>query len=236
MVTVENTWKEVEESGADIVILPIGAIEQHGHHLPLGTDWFAAERGARRIAEKLNAYLLPALPFSNSQEHLDFKGSVSIRPQTLALVVEEIILSLAHQGFRKFVVVSTHGGNWILKPALRDINFRYPELMVIMSHGTMPGDKKAIPPDIHSGAGETAGVMAYHPELVKEGAEDFTPEYGRDYIDYVSLKKLSPTGVWGKPSEADPQKHKQVVEQWVQRSVDYVTATFAELEKLKGRK
>ncbi|NOZ20729.1 MAG: creatininase family protein [Planctomycetes bacterium] len=233
MMTVENTWKEVEESGVDIVVIPIGAIEQHGHHLPLGTDFFAADRGGRMIAEKLNAYLLPALPFSNSQEHLDFKGSVSIRPPTLAIVVEEIILSLAHQGFRKFVICSSHGGNWVLKPTIRDINFRHPDLMVIMSHGTMPRDTSAIPPDIHSGKGETSSMMAYKPELVKEGAEDFTPDYGREYIDYVSLKKLSPTGVWGKPSEADPEQSKQNVAQWVDRSVEYIEATFAEVAKLK---
>lgn len=236
MMTVENTWKEVEESGVDIVVIPIGAIEQHGHHLPLGTDFFAADRGARQIAEKLNAYLLPALPFSNSQEHLEFKGSVSLRPPTLAIVVEEIILSLAHQGFRKFVITSSHGGNWVLKPTIRDINFRHPELMVIMSHGTMPRDKSAIPPDIHSGKGETGGMLAYRPDLVKDGAQDFTPDYGREYIDYVSLKKLSPTGVWGKPSEAEPEKVKEFVDQWADRAAQYITATFAELERMKREK
>ncbi|HJN15021.1 MAG TPA: creatininase family protein, partial [Armatimonadota bacterium] len=155
MVTVENTWKEVEDSGAEIVIIPIGAVEQHGPHLPLGTDWYAADRVAAQVGEQLNAYVLPALPISNSQEHLDFRGSVSLRPQTLALVLEDIILSLAHQGFGKFVIVNSHGGNWVVKPTIRDINFRHPELMVIMSNGTMPGDSAAIPPEIHAGAGET---------------------------------------------------------------------------------
>jgi creatinine amidohydrolase len=182
--------------------------EQHGPHLPLGTDWFNADRAARQIAEELNAYLLPALPISNAQEHLDFKGSVSIRPQTLALVLEEIILSLAHQGFKKFVLVNAHGGNWVLKPTVRDINFRHPDLVVIMSHGVMPGDKNAIPPEIHAGGGETGALMSYRPELVKEGAEDFTPNYGREYMDYVGMKPLTPTGVWGTskylPADAAP--------------------------------
>jgi len=231
MVTVENTWVEVEKSGADIVVIPIGSIEQHGPHLPLGTDWFAADRAARRIAEELNAYLLPALPVSNSQEHLDFKGSVSLRPQTLAQVVEDIILSLAHQGFRKFVIVNSHGGNWVLKPTIRDINFHHPELMVIMSHGTMPGDRDAAPPEVHAGAGETSTVMATRPELVKDGAEDCSPPYGREFLDYVGMRPLTPTGVWGKPSEADPEKYKAASQQW--HSAEYIKATFAELEKLK---
>ena len=233
MVTVENTWVEVEKSGADIVVIPIGSIEQHGPHLPLGTDWFSAGRVARLIAENLNAYLLPALPFSNAQEHLDFKGSVSLRPPTLAVVVEDIVLSLAHQGFRKFVIVNGHGGNWVLKPTIRDINFRHPDLMVIMSNGTMPGDKDAAPPELHAGAGETARVMSTRPELVKEGAEDFVPPYGREYLDYVGMRRLTPTGVWGKPSQAEPNKHQQTVPQNVERSVKYIKATFAEMARLK---
>jgi len=234
MVTVENTWKEIEESGADIVIIPIGAIEQHGPHLPVGTDWFMADVWAKCVGEKLNAYVLPALPISNSQEHLDFKGSVSIRPCTLAQVVEEIILSLRHQGFKKFVVMSAHGGNWVLKPAIRDINFRYPDIMVIMGSGTMPGDTKAIPPDIHSGEGETGRMLAFKPELVKGRADDFTPRYGREYIDYVSLRKLTPTGVWGKPSKASAEKAKEASEATAERCAEYIKTTFAELEKLKN--
>jgi len=234
MVTVENTSPEVEQSGADIVLIPIGAIEQHGPHLPLGTDFFMAERWAKRVGEELNAYVLPALPFSNSQEHLDFRGTVSLRPSTLALVVEDIIVSLRHQGFRKFVVVSSHGGNWILKPTIRDINFRYPDIMVIMGAGTMPDDTKAIPPDIHAGEGETGRIMDYNPKLVKGTAEDFTPRLGREYIDYVGMRKLTPTGVWGKPSKASAEKAREGSEAAVRRSVAYIKATFAELEKLKG--
>jgi creatinine amidohydrolase len=231
MVTVENTWVEVERSGVEIVVIPIGSIEQHGPHLPLGTDWFAADRLAAQIAAELNAYLLPALPVSNSQEHLDFPGSVSLRPHTLALVVEDMVLSLAHQGFRKFVIVNTHGGNWVLKPTIRDLNFRHPELMVIMGDGPLPGDRDAIPPEIHAGAGETGSVMGSRPELVKEGAEDFTPEYGREYLDYVGMRKVSPTGIWGKPSAADPDRHKGDAR--VKHSVEYIKATFAELGRLK---
>lgn len=232
MVTVENTWIEVEESGADIVIVPIGAIEQHGPHLPLGTDWFAADRVGKAIGEELNAYVLPALAVSNSQEHLDFRGSVSLRPSTLALVLEDIILSLAHQGFRKFVVASCHGGNWVVKPTIRDINFRHPELMVIMHSGALPGETSAIPPEIHAGAGETTAIAATRPDLVKEGAEDFTPQHGREYLDYVGMKPVSPTGIWGQPSAANPAQHDP--DSLTKRLVSYIRATFAELERLKS--
>ncbi|RKX99981.1 creatininase family protein, partial [Candidatus Poribacteria bacterium] len=116
MVTVFNTWEEVKEANVEIAILPIGSIEQHGRHLPLGTDWLIADRLARELGERLNAYVLPALPYGNSQEHMGFPGTIPLRPQTLALVIEDIILSLRHHGIKKVVVLSTHGGNWIIKP------------------------------------------------------------------------------------------------------------------------
>ena len=53
MLTVENTWKEVHGAGVDAAILPVGAIEQHGHHLPLGTDWYMADGFCEQLAEGL---------------------------------------------------------------------------------------------------------------------------------------------------------------------------------------
>ena len=111
MVTALNTWEEVASSGTEIAILPIGAIEQHGRHLPLGTDWLIADQVAKKLGERLNAYVLPALPYGNSQEHMGFTGTITLRPQTLALIIEDIVLSLRHHGIKNMVVLSSHGGN-----------------------------------------------------------------------------------------------------------------------------
>jgi creatinine amidohydrolase len=236
MWTVENTYVEIEKGGVDTVIIPVGAIEQHGPHLPLGTDWIIAEAMGRTLGQEVGAYVLPALPVSNSQEHLSFKGSVSIRPTTLALVLEDICLSLRHQGFRKIVILSAHGGNWIIKPWIRDFNFRYPDMMVIHSSGSMPGDKKSIPVEIHSGQGETSAMLAIRPDLVKEGAADFTPSLGREYLDYTDFRQLSPTGVWGQPSKADGKAGKERAADWVKRSAEYIRATFTQLATMRQAK
>ena len=233
MYTVENTYVDIEKSGVDTVIIPVGAVEQHGPHLPLGTDWFIADAMGKALAEELNAYVIPAIPVSNSQEHLSFKGSVSIRPTTLALLLEDICLSLRHQGFRKIVIASSHGGNWIIKPWVRDFNFRYPDMMVIHSSGTMPGDTKNIPVEIHSGQGETSAMLAIRPDLVKPGAADFTPTLGREYLDYTDFRKLSPTGVWGMPTKADGNVGKERAADWAKRSAEYIRATFQKLADLK---
>ena len=119
--TVENTWKELHEARVTTAIVPFGAVEQHGHHLPLGTDWLIADQMGRALAEALgeDVLLLPAMPFGNSREHMAFPGTITLRPATLAAVLEDIVESLRHHGIRTVIVFSAHGGNWILKPALR---------------------------------------------------------------------------------------------------------------------
>jgi creatinine amidohydrolase len=235
MVTVFNTWEEVANSGAEIAILPIGAIEQHGRHLPLGTDWLIADRWAKKLGERLNAYLLPAIPYGNSQEHTGFPGTITLRPQTLALIIEDIVLSLRHHGIKKIVVLSSHGGNWIIKPTIRDLNFRYPDMTIVWTDGALPGEKERIPQDIHSGRGETSTMLFYHPELVKmDKAEDFTPDVGQEYNDYVGFDRTTKVGVWGKPTEASAELGEQNINSHVERQAQYIKATFTRLEQLKS--
>jgi len=234
MVTVFNSWEEVAEADVEIAILPIGSIEQHGRHLPLGTDWLIADRWAKELGERLNAYVLPALPYGNSQEHMGFPGTITLRPQTLALVIEDIILSLRHHGIKKVVVLSAHGGNWVIKPTIRDLNFRYSDMTIIWADGALPGERERIPEDIHSGRGETSTMLYFHPELVKmERAEDFTPDVGQEYNDYVGFDRTTRCGVWGKPSEASEEIGRENMEARVERQVRYIKATFEKLERLK---
>src|SRR6476646_3529885 len=80
--TVENTWKELHEARVETAIVPFGAVEQHGHHLPLGTDWIIADAMGRALAEAMeeDVLLLPAMPFGNSREHMPFPGTITLRP------------------------------------------------------------------------------------------------------------------------------------------------------------
>ncbi len=234
MVTVFNTWEEVADSEAEMAILPIGAIEQHGRHLPLGTDWLIADRCAKELGERLNAYVLPALAYGNSQEHMGFPGTITLRPQTLALIIEDIVLSLRHHGLKKVVVLSSHGGNWVIKPTVRDLNFRYPDMTIVWTDGALPGEQERIPKDIHSGRGETSTMLFYHPELVNmDRAEDFTPDVGQEYNDYVGFDLTTKVGVWGKPTEASKELGEQNITPRVERQAEYIQATFSKLEQLK---
>ena len=74
MIEATNTHLEVEASGVDTAVLPVGAIEQHGPHLPLATDWAQAEAVAGGVAGRLDAFLLPGIPYGCSQAHAGFEG------------------------------------------------------------------------------------------------------------------------------------------------------------------
>jgi creatinine amidohydrolase len=234
MVTVYSTSKEIGEASPDMAILPIGSIEQHGDHLPVGTDWIRADEAGKALAEHFNAYLLPAICYGNSQEHMDMPGTVTVRPSTLAMVIEDIVMSLRHQGIRKIVIFCTHGGNWIVKPTIRDLNFRFPDIRIIHANGPLPDETDQMPKDIHAGAGETAAMLATHPDLVKGRSPDYSPELGQEWNDYVGYGTSTQTGVWGRPSQADPEGWQERMQAVIEHEVKYITATFARLDELLG--
>ena len=86
----------------------------------------------REVAERLNALLLPAIPFGNSDAHTDFRGTVSVRPETLQALVTDIVHSLFDQALRNVVVINTHGGNLVLKLAVRAVNMSKPDGRVLL--------------------------------------------------------------------------------------------------------
>lgn len=229
-MTVYNTSKEIEEADIDTAVLPVGSIEQHGPHLPLGTDWIIAGNLAQGVAMELgNCYLLPALPYSNSQEHLGFKGTVSLKPLTLSQMIKEIVTSLYLNGIKKIVILSGHAGNWIIKPTVRELNLEYPDMKII--HGTSMGE---IPPDIHAGEEETSQMLHIAEEHVKiENALDKIPDTTQEYLDYVGVKPISPQGTWGRPSRATKNKGEIIQETKIKEISDYVNKTIRKLEEIE---
>jgi creatinine amidohydrolase len=163
-----------------LVILPTGATEQHGPHLPVGTDHFAVERISRQAAEmasdRITTIVTPTLAFGSSEHHLQFGGTLSLTSETYHLVLRDIIDSLVKDGFRTIFIVNGHGGNTeLVQIAGRDASLRHPisvaaapywqiawEAMFaagIHQGGRMPG---------HAGRFETSLIMADRPELVVE--------------------------------------------------------------------
>jgi creatinine amidohydrolase len=238
MVDWENTFKEIEDAKPEIAVLPVGALEQHSTFMPVGTDFLITTHIARRVADALDAYLLPTIPFGNSQEHQDFFGTIWLQPATLAQVIKDICHALRHHGIRRILIINGHGGNWILKPTVREINLGDSEMMVILNGaGTLSGMLKGSKIELHSGDIETSRMMEVFPHLVKaEQRRDFQPDVGREYLDYVGLRAVCPTGVWGTPSRANRKKGKKAIDDMVRYLVAYARDTFARLEEIQSKR
>jgi creatinine amidohydrolase/Fe(II)-dependent formamide hydrolase-like protein len=223
------TWQEAEArlDNIDIALLPVGAIEQHGPHLPLDTDAFDAEYLARRVALACSRPLplvLPLIPYGVSYHHEDFAGTISISTQTLARFVYEVGMSAARSGVRKLVIINGHGGNHAgLNHAAQMIN-RDAKIFVCVDSGESSDVDiyrfTETPNDVHAGEIETSTSLALRPHLVRmELAARSVPQFSSRYLDFTGKRgiawhaytqKISANGVLGDPTRASAEKGRRI--------------------------
>lgn len=122
---LENlAYTEVENYLAekDVILIPVGSVEQHSPYGLIGTDFIVAEAIARTVGEKLGLMVAPTISYAVSPHHMAFKGTVALKPSTLIIVVEDIVRSLVTHGFRRILFVNGHGGNIVpLQAAFRQL-------------------------------------------------------------------------------------------------------------------
>jgi creatinine amidohydrolase/Fe(II)-dependent formamide hydrolase-like protein len=237
----ELTWMEAEKrlKDVDIALLPVGALEQHGPHLPLDTDAFDALHLAERVAERCSVprpLVLPLIPYGISYHHDDFPGTISVSNDTLSRLVYDIGMSAVKSGIRKLVIVNGHGGNTpALKYAAQMIN-RDARIFTCVDTGeTSDVDLAQIcetPNDVHAGEIETSTTLAVRPELVQmDKAKSFVPEFSTRYLNFSSKRsvewyartmKISPTGVLGDPAKASRQKGELIWEVMIKNLLELV--------------
>lgn len=163
-----------------LIVLPVGATEQHGPHLPVGTDTFAVQQIASDAAEvassEITTILAPALPFGSSHHHLPFGGTFSFSTETYYRVLVELLESLVAGGFKKAFILNGHGGNSeLIQLAARDVARANPISVAAAPYWTIAWDS-LVAAGIHNqgklpghaGRFETSLVMAMRPELVVE--------------------------------------------------------------------
>jgi len=240
MLDALSTSASIAAARPSIAVLPVGSIEQHSRHLPVGTDWIVATAVAHRVAAALDAYLLPTLPVSMGRCHKPMAGTVWLRPMTLAAAVTDIVRSLAAGGIHQVVLVNGHGGNFTLEVATRELNLAHPELTVLllppMSLGSSgPPIFETAGMEVHAGESETSVMLAIDPTLVGDDRVDYIPSVGREFLDYAFIGAISPDGVWGKPSLATREKGQRAFDARVRGLVDYVRETLDRAARLKGR-
>lgn len=187
----ECTWPAAQALGQDpraVVLLPLGAIEQHGPHLPLLTDWLGAEEIARRIAPHLvragyRVVLAPALPYGASPLAERWPGTLSLSRPTLVRVIVDVVKSLARTGFARVVLTNYQADAGHLR-AMAEARRRLPTVRVLFA-GFSPDAGPESPMvnarvralmrsperdrEWHSGELETALILAQRPDLVRRG-------------------------------------------------------------------
>ena len=217
----DATWTDADGAATDLALLPVGSTEQHGPHVPLGTDAIHAASVAEAGADAYDGEVAvaPTISVGISEEHRAFAGTLWVSPDTFRSYVRETAESLAHHGFDRIVIVNGHGGN---VDAIREV----------AADLTRCGDAYAAPFTWfeavgeyatemgHGGSLETALLRHTHPELVREERMDEARKGASDrwgeWVSGVNLAydtdEFSENGVVGDPSAGDVALGEELLE------------------------
>ncbi|HEV8586991.1 MAG TPA: creatininase family protein [Methylomirabilota bacterium] len=229
----ERTWPEAARLAKDprsVLLLPLGAVEQHGPHLPLLVDWLGAEALADRIAPHLRRagfrpILLPSLPYGASPLARGFAGTISLTRRTLVAVAAEIVAALAAQGFHRFVLVNYQAdpAHLAAMAAIKRRAERRRGVRVLfagfapsaraqrmMTHPRVTRLLRSPAPERewHSGEMETSLVLATRPRLVRRRVARRLPPHWIDFRAALAAGKTfaemdaSGRGYFGWPAAA----------------------------------
>ncbi len=242
------SWTEIDEledKANTVIVLPVGAIEQHGPHLPCAVDSVISAGVLGKALEKLpaqvRAYGLASITYGKSDEHLHFPGTMTLTGPTLLAMVTEIGESVYRAGFRKLLLANGHGGQpQVLEMAARELRLRHGDFVVVPFHvSRLPNasgrfisetEKKLA---MHAGHSETALLLALAPHTVRmdRAVANVPPPFpskllspdGRPACAWTA-RDFGPSGVIGDPLGATPEQGAEILEtlsdSWAQAITD----------------
>ena len=236
------TWPEMAEvvKRQPVVVLPIGSVEDHGHHLPLDTDnfliWTICEEAARRADGDI--LLMPQVPFGYETHHMDFPGTIDILPEHLLHFMLDITKSVAHHGFQRILIADGHGSNMpILDLVARRTNietsalcgcFIWTSLAAAAIRGIRQSGRGGM---AHACELETSLYLHLDPARVQW--DKARPEFGMPESEFIWMDlmegspvmlmdewtRFSKSGVSGDPTLATAEKGRTVFEATVEALV-----------------
>lgn len=207
-----------------VAILPLGATEQHGHHLPLGVDIYLSEGISRKLSERTGALLLPTMPFGYSWVWRDIPGTVSLQQHHVENVIKDVAHSVSRYGVKLLVLVNGHdANNASMKYAARELMDELNMPVIYLFYPNMEHirceycDSPTWHGMIHACEFETSLMLALKPDLVDmDKAVREYPEkpnlYGKSTI---SLSDLSNSGVYGDAKLATKEKGEQMLNRFL---------------------
>ena len=252
------SWTEIAalpDKEDTVIVLPVGAIEQHGPHLPCAVDSLISAgvlgHALAKLPAEVRAYGLAPITYGKSDEHLHFPGTMTLTGPTLLAVVTEIGESVYRAGFRKLLLANGHGGQpQVLEMAARELRLRHGDFVVVPFHvSRLPNasgrfiseqEKKLA---MHAGHSETALILALAPDTVhmERAVANFPPPFpskllspdGRPACAWTA-RDFGPSGVIGDPLGATPEQGAEILEtlsdSWVQAITDLFHLQWVERE------
>ena len=235
MILEESTWEEAKEAFArtSLAIVPIGAIECHGPHNPMGIECFIVEELARRLNERVDVIVTPVIPVSYSRAWNEFPGTLWVTPATLKAYLEEVCNCLAENGVRRIFFINGHGPN---VPTVEEISqdlasrgVRIAQIDLWRFIGSVSGDLgESRLPLGHSGELATSVMMALREDLVRR--DRMRVEYPRetlsnafpDVIQYYPSSAATPSAFAGEPTKATREKGEKILARCVDRLEEFL--------------
>jgi len=208
------------------VLIPFGATEEHGPHLPLSTDTLHAVEVGRKLAERRAIFIAPPIPYGVCRSTSQHPGTISLTTATLRALAIDIVAALYRQGLRNFVLLTGHAGGThtaTLIDAGETLLERFADLKIAVLTEFMLAAKEGrglieTADDSHAGEIETSRIRHSHPHLVKGEAEREYPTFPTGIL-VRDKRKFWPGGVWGDPTLATVDKGRRL-EQLVVEALD----------------
>jgi creatinine amidohydrolase len=231
------------------VVLPTGSVEQHGPHLPAGTDTFAATVIAHAIAERMDGLVLPATPFGVTPMHMPFEATITLTPDTYMRVVIETGASTAKHGAKSLLIVNWHEGNIPSLAIAAEALHREHGLSVLTVQACYVAAEIYGPQCgglTHGGEIEALAVLAARPDLVHLDRIDYSSDHQhghkmdrlrrtRAYQPVLTdIRSIAPTGWFGEPQHATAEKGARMLADITDAIVMEATDIFAALDAVQG--
>jgi creatinine amidohydrolase len=212
------------------VLVPFGATEEHGPHLPLSTDTLHAVEVGRKLAERRPVFIAPPVPYGVCRSTSQHPGTLSLATGTLRALTIDIVSALYRQGLRNVILLTGHAGGThtaTLIDAGETLLEQFADLKIAVLTEFMLAAKEGrglieTADDSHAGEIETSRILHSHPQLVKGSAEREYPTFPVGIL-VRDKRRFWPGGVWGDPTLATTEKGRRIEELVVEALDRFVT-------------
>jgi creatinine amidohydrolase len=232
-----------------LVILPCGSVEQHGAHLPTGTDIFAANSVSHAVAELMDGVVLPGGPLGVTPMHMPFEATITLSPETYQRVVIETCVSTAKHGARKLLIVNWHEGNIASLQLAAEALHRTHGMSVVIAQACYVAEELWGPSCnglTHAGEIEALAILPDHGHLVhldrverasekRQGAHMDKLRRTRAFVPILTdIRSIAPTGWYGDPAPATAERGRRMIADIAEAIAKEATQIFAQLEGVQG--